>query len=69
MNPFYSMPNILTETSEGVDRHALRDELFKDRQIELVGEITAESAYSVILQLRCLQKADSKAPNPAQPYG
>lgn len=62
MNPFYSMPNILTETSEGVNRHALQDELFKDRQIELVGEITAESAYSVILQLRYLQKTDPKAP-------
>lgn len=62
MNPFYSMPNILTETSEGVNRHALQDELFKDRQIELVGEITAESAYSIILQLRYLQKSDPKAP-------
>lgn len=62
MNPFYSMPNILTETSEGVNRHALQDELFKDRQIELVGEITQEAAYSIILQLRYLQKADPTAP-------
>lgn len=62
MNPFYSMPNILTETSEGVNRHALQDELFKDRQIELVGEITQEAAYSIILQLRYLQKTDPTTP-------
>lgn len=58
MNPFYSMPRILTETSEGICRHALQDELFQDRQIELVGEIDAESVYSAILQLRYLQKLD-----------
>ena len=52
MNPFYTMPNILTETSEGATAHSLQDELFKEREIELVGEITQESAYSIILQLR-----------------
>ena len=62
MNPFYTMPNILTETSEGTTAHSLQDELFKEREIELVGEITQESAYSIILQLRYLQKSDSAAP-------
>lgn len=62
MNPFYTMPNILTETSEGATAHSLQDELFKEREIELVGEITQESAYSIILQLRYLQKSDSAAP-------
>ena len=52
MNPFYTMPNILTETSEGATAHSLQDELFKEREIELVGEITQESAYPIILQLR-----------------
>lgn len=63
MNPFYTMPNILTETSEGATAHSLQDELFKEREIELVGEITQESAYSIILQLRYLQKSDSAAPS------
>lgn len=60
MNPFDSMPDILTETSEGVSRHALQDELFKEREVELVGEITAEAVYSLILQLRYLQKTGPK---------
>ena len=62
MNLIYTMPNILTETSEGTTAHSLQDELFKDRQIELVGEITQESAYAIILQLRYLQKAAPAAP-------
>ena len=62
MNLIYTMPNILTETSEGTTAHSLQDELFKDRQIELVGEITQESAYAIILQLRYLQKAAPTAP-------
>ena len=67
MNPFYTMPNILTETSEGATAHSLQDELFKEREIELVGEITQESAYSIILQLRYLQKSDSAAPMSVSP--
>ena len=63
MNLIYTMPNILTETSEGTTAHSLQDELFKDRQIELVGEITQESAYAIILQLRYLQKAAPRPPS------
>lgn len=62
INPFYTMPHILIETSEDTTAHSLQDELFKEREIELVGEITSESAYAIILQLRCLQKADPKLP-------
>ena len=62
MNPIYTMPHILTETSEGDTAHSLQDELFQYRQIELVGEITSESAYAIMLQLRYLQKADPAAP-------
>lgn len=62
MNPIYTMPHILTETSEGATAHSLQDELFQDRQIELVGEITSESAYAIMLQLRYLQKAGPVAP-------
>ena len=62
MNPIYTMPNILTDTSEGTTTHSLQDELFKEREIELVGEITPESAYAIILQLRYLQKANPTAP-------
>ena len=69
MNPFYTMPNILTETSEGATAHSLQDELFKEREIELVGEITQESAYSIILQLRYLwpRTMTPSAPSAARP--
>ena len=62
MNPIYTMPHILIETSEGATAHSLQDELFQDRQIELVGEVTSESAYAIMLQLRYLQKAGPAAP-------
>jgi ATP-dependent Clp protease protease subunit len=62
MNPIYTMPHILIETSEGTTAHSLQDELFQDRQIELVGEVTSESAYAIMLQLRYLQKAGPAAP-------
>lgn len=62
MNPLYTMPHILIETSEGATAHSLQDELFQDRQIELVGEVTSESAYAIMLQLRYLQKAGPAAP-------
>lgn len=58
MHPFDCMPDIITETSEGVGRRSLQDELFKDRQIELVGEINTESVHTLMLQLRYLQKLD-----------
>ena len=43
------MPNILTETSEGAAAHIVQDKLFKDWQVELVGEITLKSADFLIL--------------------
>ena len=39
-------------------QNALQDELFKDRQRELVGDITPEAVHTLMLQLRCLQKQD-----------
>ena len=49
-------PCILKDTSAGFQRVPIRDELFKHREIECVGEIDAESVSSMILQLRYLQR-------------
>jgi len=51
-----AIPCIIKETSEGFSRHAIQDEMFLHREIECVGEITQESVYALILQLRYLQQ-------------
>lgn len=58
MDSYIMTPAIIKETSEGISRFHIQDEMFKRREIECVGEITQESVYSLILQLRYLQKED-----------
>ena len=59
MNPYLITPNIIKESSEGTTYCPVQDELFtRHRSIEVVGEITRESVYSLILQLRYLYNAD-----------
>lgn len=59
MNLFLMTPNIIKESSEGTTYCPIQDELFNSRRsIEVVGEITRESVYSLILQLRYLYSAD-----------
>lgn len=53
-----TMPAILKDTCQGLARYSILDEMFLDRKVECVGEITAQSAESLILQLRYLQKKD-----------
>lgn len=52
-----AIPGILRETSEGLQRIPVQDEMFRRREIECAGQITEESAYGISLQLRCLQAA------------
>ena len=58
MEPYMKIPCILRETSEGMVRVSIRDEMFRQRCIECAGQITEESAQALILQLRHLQKAE-----------
>lgn len=59
MNLLFMAPNIIKESSEGTTYCPIQDELFNSRRsIEVVGEITRESVYSLILQLRYLHSAD-----------
>lgn len=57
MNESYA-PCIVRETSEGISRHTIREEMLLHREIVCVGEINNESAHAVILQLRYLQRMD-----------
>ena len=54
-------PSLIRETSEGFSRCAIQDEMFQRREIECVGEITEESVYSLILQLRYLASENPDA--------
>lgn len=59
MNPYLTTPHIIKETAEGTTYCPIQDEMFSaHRSVEVVGEITRESVYSLILQLRYLCHAD-----------
>ena len=51
-------PMIIKETSDGLYRHDIQDEMLLHREIECVGEIDADLVYSIIRQLRYLQRQD-----------
>lgn len=58
MNLYLRTPEIIKETSGGTTYCPIQDELFNSsRSVEVVGEITRESVYSLILQLRYLQQS------------
>lgn len=54
-------PSIIKESSNGFLRCTIQDEMLQKREIECVGKITAESVYSLILQIRYLQGEDSES--------
>ena len=51
-------PRVVKETSAGYFFSDLRDEMFRFREVECVGEINDESVYSLCRQLRQLQRED-----------
>ncbi len=58
MDLYLMTPHIIKESSEGTTYCPIQDELFNTRRsVEVVGEITRESVYSLILQLRYLHQA------------
>lgn len=58
MNPYLMMPGIFKETSEGLIRCTIQEEMFKKREIQCVGEVTQESVNALIMQLCYLQQED-----------
>ena len=57
------MPNeamIIKETSNGYGRIPIVDEMLVHREVELVGEVDADSVNALIRQLRYLQSQDPK---------
>lgn len=58
MTTTFSSPRVMKETSAGYFFSEIRDEMFRSREIECVGEINDESVYSLCRQLRQLQRED-----------
>lgn len=52
----YYIPNIIRETSEGLNQIPIQDILFQRREVECIGEITEGSVAALILQLRYLHR-------------
>ena len=53
------LPAIIKETSNGYFSVSLMDELMSNREIYCLGEINAESAGALILQLKYLERQDA----------
>ena len=55
------MPEIIRESANGIRLIPIQDEMLQRREIECIGEITQNSVYGLILQLRHLQHEDPGA--------
>ncbi len=61
MTMFDTTPRIIKETSAGDFTYDIRDEMLAHREVECVGEINAQSVYSLCRQLRYLERRDPEA--------
>ncbi len=55
-------PNIVRETSRGLEIVSLTDELFSRKKLFLTKEVTAESMNSLLMQLMYLEHEEDKSP-------
>lgn len=58
---YITTPNIIKETNRGYDSYRIIDEMLSNREIQCVGEINADSVYSLIMQLQHLYREDPEA--------
>lgn len=58
---FPETPMIVRETSNGYFRYSIEEDMLSKREVECVGEITPESAYSIARQLRWLERENPSA--------
>lgn len=58
MSSYRETPMIIRETSAGYYTFGVLDEMFRNRELECVGEINDQSVYSLCRQLRYLQRED-----------
>lgn len=57
----YEAPMIVRETSNGYFRYGIEEDMLAKREVECLGEITPESVYSLVRQLRWLEREDETA--------
>ncbi len=51
---------IMKETARGIDLIPIQDEMLANREVELVGEVNADTVNALVRQLRYLQRQDPK---------
>lgn len=61
MSNLTKTPTIIRETSNGAMYYSIADEMLMHREIECIGEITADAVNSLISQIRYLSQLDSSA--------
>lgn len=57
----YETPMIIRETSNGYYRFSIQEDMLARREVECVGTITSDSAYSLTRQLRWLEQENKDA--------
>lgn len=57
----YTTPQVIEDTAAGKMTTRIVDEMFRDREVNCIGEIDADLTYSLCLQLRYLAKQDPDA--------
>ena len=58
------VPNIIEETSKGIQSFTIQDSMLRNREIFLTGEINEESATEIIRQLMYLESRSSDPVTP-----
>ncbi len=61
MSKIVNSPNIIRETSSGTTYYSIQDDMLMHREIECIGDITADTVNSMIRQIRYLARQDSAA--------
>ena len=59
---FVYSPQIIRETSSGLERYDVRDQMLANRELELTSQVDASSCAGVIRNLLFLEREDADAP-------
>ena len=59
---FVYSPQIIRETSSGLERYDVRDQMLANRELELTSQVDAGSCAGVIRDLLFLEREDQDAP-------
>lgn len=56
-----TIPNLLEETSKGIQPIHLEDDLLSSREVFLITDVNPETATNLLMQLKCLENRDDSS--------